>query len=164
MSDPIEMRICGEDDWQFWRDVRIAALTEAPYAYGSTLADWEGADEERWRARLRSVPFNAVAMFDGRAAGLASGVPDGDGCVTLISMWVAPFARGFGVGDRLVRSVKDWARDAGATIVRLDVVSNNAAAIELYRRNGFDDAGESSQCEIAGVPQRDMIYRFGSRR
>jgi ribosomal protein S18 acetylase RimI-like enzyme len=160
----IELRVCEEDEWQYWRDVRIAALTEAPYAYGSTLADWDGAAEERWRARLRRVPFNAVATLDGDAAGLASGVPEDDGSVTLISMWVAPFARGCGVGDRLVRSVLEWARDRGAAIVRLDVVSNNVPAIELYRRNGFVDAGPSSHCEIGGVPQREMIYRVESSR
>jgi hypothetical protein len=45
-------------------------------------------------------------------------------------------------------------------VVRLDVVSNNVPAIELYRRNGFVDVGESSHCEIAGVPQREMTYNF----
>jgi ribosomal protein S18 acetylase RimI-like enzyme len=160
----IELRTCTEEDWEYWRGVRIAALTEAPYAYASTLADWEGGAAERWRARLRSVAFNAVATLDGAPAGLASGVPEADGSVTLISMWVAPFARGCGVGDRLVRSVVEWARGHRATIVRLDVVSNNIPAIELYRRNGFADAGESSHCEIGGVPQREMTYRFESSR
>ncbi|HEY3675666.1 MAG TPA: GNAT family N-acetyltransferase [Candidatus Tumulicola sp.] len=158
----IELLVCTEDDWQFWRDVRIAALTEAPYAYGSTLGSWEGAAEERWRARLRSVAYNIVATLDGAAAGLVSGAPEGDGSVTLISMWVAPFARGQGIGDRLVRSVLEWARGRGAPVVRLDVVSNNGPAIELYRRNGFVDVGPSSHCEIEGVPQRDMVYRFES--
>ena len=123
-----------------------------------------GATPERWRGRLRDVPFNAVATLDGAPAGLASGVPEEDGSVTLISMWVAPFARGCGVGDRLVRSVVEWAGGHGATFVRLDVVSNNVPAIELYRRNGFVNAGESSHCEIGGVPQREMTYRFESLR
>src|ERR1700722_14623539 len=50
------------DDWRLWRELRLAALTEAPGAFGSTLAEWSGAadTEQRWRGRLESVPLNLV--------------------------------------------------------------------------------------------------------
>ncbi|HEX5569527.1 MAG TPA: GNAT family N-acetyltransferase, partial [Streptomyces sp.] len=50
----IEIRTVTSDDWALWRELRLAALTEAPHAFGSRLADWQGAGdrEERWRARL----------------------------------------------------------------------------------------------------------------
>jgi ribosomal protein S18 acetylase RimI-like enzyme len=164
MSESIEVQECVPDDWRAWSAVRLAALAEAPYAYGTALAQWDGADEQRWRARLTSVPFNALAKLSGRPAGIASGVPEDDGTITLISMWVAPFARGRGVGDRLVQSVVEWARELGEREVRLHVVENNAAAIALYLRNGFADAGRSANADIEGVPQREMIYRFVSSR
>jgi ribosomal protein S18 acetylase RimI-like enzyme len=154
------IRVCAETDWKLWRGVRLAALEEAPYAYGSTLAQWQDASEERWRARMRDVPFNALAEVDGVPAGIACGMPEDDGSVSLVSMWVAPFARGRSIGDRLVGSVLDWARERDATAVRLDVVSTNAAAIALYRRNGFIDNGASHHCEIDGVPQIEMLYTF----
>jgi hypothetical protein len=45
------------NDWRQWRELRLAALAEAPAVFGSTLADWtgEGDTEDRWRARLSSV-------------------------------------------------------------------------------------------------------------
>lgn len=45
------------DSWRMWRELRLAALAEAPNAFGSTLAEWSGAGdtEQRWRARLEDV-------------------------------------------------------------------------------------------------------------
>lgn len=128
------------DEWRAWRDLRLEALREAPYAFGSTLAEWQGAGdtETRWRARLADVPFNLVAYLDGTAAGIASGTAvTADGIVELISMWVAPFARGRGVGDALVTGVVQWARDSHAKHISLAVVPGNTHAIALYRRHGF---------------------------
>jgi GNAT superfamily N-acetyltransferase len=109
----IELRVLTPDDWQVWRQLRLAALAEAPDVFGSRLADWqgEGDREERWRARL-GIPgsFNVVAVLDGQPAGMASGVPTGGSAAELISMWVSPAARGHGVGDQLVRAVERWAR------------------------------------------------------
>ncbi len=94
------VRSIGADDWRLWRELRLEALREAPYAFSSTLADWQGDGdtEQRWRARLTSVPFNVVAYFDDAAAGIVSGTaPDAENTVELISMWVAPFG-GDGMG------------------------------------------------------------------
>jgi len=50
------------EDWRLWRELRRAALLEAPGAFGSTLAEWsaEGDSETRWRARLGDVALNPV--------------------------------------------------------------------------------------------------------
>ncbi|MGC4812504.1 N-acetyltransferase family protein [Micromonospora sp. DT228] len=137
----IEIRVLAPDDWPTWRDLRLAALTEAPEAFGSRLADWQGDGdrEQRWRDRL-SIPgaHDVVAVLDRRPVGMASGVPTADPLVLeLISMWVHPDARGRGVGDRLVDEVACWARQHGADRLRLSVMPDNAAAKALYRRAGF---------------------------
>lgn len=136
----IELQALAPADWQIWRELRLAALAESPTAFGSRLADWQSADEERWRERLAILgSVNFVALLDGRPSGMASGVPGDDGVPELISMWVSPAARGKGVGDRLVESVAQWARQQGATALRLAVVEDNEKATALYRRNGFAD-------------------------
>ncbi|MEV4278696.1 GNAT family N-acetyltransferase [Actinoplanes xinjiangensis] len=142
----IEMRVLAENDWKVWRALRLAALTEAPYAFGSRLADWQGDgdDEQRWRDRL-SIPgsYNVVALLDGQPVGMASGVPtDQDGVVELISMYVTPAGRGRGVGDQLLHAVERWARQVEAGTLRLAVAEGNRNAIALYERHGFHDAGE----------------------
>lgn len=126
----------GPDDWQQFREIRLRALGEAPYAFSSTYAGWQNAAEARWRSRLADVAFNVLAVDGGTAVGLVSAV-DSDP-VELISLWVAPDARGRGVGDLLVRSVLGY---AGVRPTRLNVYPDNAAAIALYHRHGFAELG-----------------------
>jgi ribosomal protein S18 acetylase RimI-like enzyme len=151
----IEVSRLSPQDWRLWRGMRLTALAEAPHAFTSRLTDWQGENdlEERWRARL-DIPgsHNVIAAVDGQPAGMASGVPtDAPAVVELISMWVAPAARGHGVGDVLIEHVAGWARRAGATVLRLEVAPDNPAALALYRRNGFEDTGEAVRGTAAGA-------------
>ena len=125
----IDMLLLGPDDWRLWCELRLAALAEAPAAFGSILSGWSGPGdtEERWRARLASVALNIVLTWNGEPVGMVSATaPRGDGAIELISMWVAPFARGQGVGDAAVRRVLAWAQiEHGRSPVVLSVKANN---------------------------------------
>lgn len=136
----IEVRPLTPREWRVWREVRLAALGDAPEAFGSILATWsgEGDTAERWRTRLRDVPLNLVALEDDVPIGQVSGTGlDQEGRCELISMWVAPAARATGVADALVEAVADWAQSLGASAVRLSVRRLNQRAIRFYLRAGF---------------------------
>ena len=163
LSRVIELRVLTPDDWRLWRELRLAALGEAAYAFGSRLSDWQGDGdrEERWRARLE-IPGSCtiVAMLDGQPAGMASGVPDDeDGVPELISMWVSPAARGRGTGDQLMGAVEQWAREEGAEAVKLAVTDGNENAIALYRRSGFRDTGELGDLMPDGVRREKIMVK-----
>lgn len=151
------VRTLGADDWRDWRALRLAALAEAPDAFGSRPADWrgDGDREERWRARLTGRWHNVVAELAGRPAGMASGFLPDSGPPELLSMWVAPFARGRGVGDALVASVVAWAQKQGRGALVLHVREASPAAIALYARHGFVDRGPVDD-EPAEPPERWM--------
>ena len=84
------------------------------------------------------MPLNVVARLGGSLVGqVGATAPDDRGRVELISMWVAPEARGRGVADALVGAVVDWARERSALGVELWVKRTNAPAIAAYLRNGF---------------------------
>jgi ribosomal protein S18 acetylase RimI-like enzyme len=154
----VSLRILTADDWLLFRDVRLEALREAAYAFGSTLDDWqrEKDTEDRWRQRLTDVPFNVIAYFGGTPSGMVSATkPNADGAIELISMWVAPFARGKGVADLLVDAVIRWATAERITKVSLDVIEDNGRARAFYHRHGFIDQGRN---EISnGTPERRML-------
>jgi len=142
------------NDWRRWRDLRLAALEEAPYAFSSRLSNWTGANdlESRWRARLSHVPFNVVAFFDESPAGIVSGAIPNPGEAQLISMWVAPSQRGKGLGDALIGAVVAWARENGSTTLHLDVFDDNDAALRLYARNGLGAALPEGPIQVRAAP------------
>jgi len=77
----------------------------------------------------------------------------------LISMWVAPFARGQGVSDSLVAAVVQWARGQRAVKIALAVFESNEHARALYRRHGFADAGATAGADHGEV-ERQMVLDF----
>lgn len=159
----VEVLVLTPDDWATWRHLRLAALSEAPRAFGSRLADWtgDGDVEERWRGRL-GIPgsHNVVAMLEDHGVGMASGVPTSHvGIVELISMWVAPAARGHGVGDALVGEIERWARSVGARVLRLSVAEGNAQAAALYQRHGFRYTGELGDLMADGVHRERVMAK-----
>jgi len=160
----IELRTIAENDWAIFRDIRLQALDEAPYAFSTELSEWQGRgdSEERWRGRLRNVPFNVVAYLDAALAGMISAFevePSGD--VELISAYVAPFARGRGVGDALLECALEWAAQHGGRRATLGVIEGNTAAIALYERHGFVDDGPAGDDSEGAVIERRMVRPIG---
>ena len=90
---------------------------------------------------MESVPVNLLADWDGVPVGMVSLTAVEGQDAEIISMWIAPKARGQGVGDALIRAVLGHARAEGALSVALDVTAGNERAIQLYTRAGFIDVG-----------------------
>ena len=80
-----------------------------------------------------------IARVDGRPIGCGAlkfhpGAP-----AELKRMWVAPDARGLGLGRRLLFELEDQARAAGVEVLHLETNETLAEAIALYRKSGFDE-------------------------
>ena len=140
----IVVRQLSPDDWEVERDLRLAALTDAPSAFGSTLAETLSFAEHDWRQRLvGQVRF--AAWLDGVAVGTIgcapARAPYPKGAAVLVGTWVAPTARGRGVADRLVATVTGWCQHHGYPELWLSVTHGNVAAERLYVRQGFERTG-----------------------
>jgi GNAT superfamily N-acetyltransferase len=153
MSRMISVRQVTADDWELMRDVRLAALAEAPSAFGSTYAREAAFTEAQWRGRFseRSVAFFAYDSADGTPGGRTAGAsPAGvagvyieDTVPDVVSMWVRPACRGRGVGEALIEMTADWTTARSFPVLYLWVTETNAPARRLYARCGFAPTGES---------------------
>jgi ribosomal protein S18 acetylase RimI-like enzyme len=56
-------------------------------------------------------------------------------------MWVAPSARGLGIGHRLLRELERVARSRGMRTIRLDTNESLEEALRLYRSSGYREIG-----------------------
>ncbi|MDC0668038.1 GNAT family N-acetyltransferase [Nannocystis radixulma] len=124
------------------RTLRLAALRDAPDAFGSTLAEAAARSAADWQRQLVDLA-TFVAVDAGRDVGMVRSArhPDEPTTGELLSLWVTPTARGRGVGAALVDAVVDWAGAEALHRLVLDVGDHNAAAIALYARKGFMPTG-----------------------
>lgn len=138
MSSALRVRRSVAADWPALKALRLAALLDAPTAFGVSHAEALHNPDSQWLARAAgSGPGTFFMAFDGeQAIGMAAAVRAGDAHIGLIAMWVAPGWRGgdHGVARRLVDAVKDHA--AGAEIT-LEVAPTNLRAVAFYERQGF---------------------------
>ena len=143
------------------RDLRLAALTDAPDQFGETYALAARRSAEEWLdSTLSDAPGAAfgtlIAEIDGTAVGMAFAIQDRSDAATgrLGGMWVGPSARGIGIGTALIGAVVDWFRSAGLRRVRLWVVPSSAAE-KLYRSAQFIATGR--QKAFPGDDSRSVI-------
>lgn len=118
---------------------------------------------EQWRQRLASadnggVELSLVAERGGEVVGSAGLHPVGAHVrrrhAALIGIAVRPAAQGQGVGTALMQALCDYA-DRWAQVLRLElgVYTDNARAIALYRRFGFEIEGTHRAYAL-----RDGVY------
>ncbi|TYP99972.1 ribosomal protein S18 acetylase RimI-like enzyme [Tenacibaculum adriaticum] len=63
-------------------------------------------------------------------------------------MFVKPSFRGRRISNMVLESLKKWAKDKNLKELRLDVYSNNTAAIKSYERFGFNKSLVNMRIEI----------------
>jgi GNAT superfamily N-acetyltransferase len=131
------------------KKVRLAALRDAPSAFGSTHESEASRPEAAWVQRAvagsnGSDRATFFAQLDKEVIGLVGGHREEppSPIVELVSMWVAPRARGQGAGSLLVDAVTTWAIETNATCISLWVTRGNTPAERLYESKGFVATGE----------------------
>ena len=121
-------------------------------------------DEETWRVRLADnfapgkTDLPLAAELNGAVVGTAGLHPVGPALrrrhVLMLGISVLPEAQGKGVGTALMAALCNYAdRWAGALRLELTVYCDNAAAIHLYRKFGFEVEGT-----LRGYALRDGQY------
>ncbi|MDA1195484.1 MAG: GNAT family N-acetyltransferase [Planctomycetota bacterium] len=162
--EPHVLEHLGADDWARGRAIRLRALASDPDAFGSTLAREQAFGEAEWRARLGSPEARTYVVRGAEGdGGLVVGARYGEDA-GLFSMWVAPEARGQGIGALLVQRVVGWARRTGYPRLLLDVADANEPAIRLYRSQGFVPTGVTGICgDRPEIPEHQLALELAPR-
>ncbi|WP_265443381.1 GNAT family N-acetyltransferase [Flexivirga meconopsidis] len=168
MTD-ISVRALGEEEWQVYRDVRLAALREAPDAFAASASQEEKFDEDFWRKRM-GRSRRLVAEADDQVVGVVSvgrRPSDDERISELFGLWVTPDLRGKGVAWKLVDAGVKQARDDKYDFVLYWVGTDNGRAVAFASSFGFRPTdgrrpmtstppeGEEPEDEMA------MIYPLG---
>lgn len=133
-----EIRLATVDDWQRLKQVRLAALLDAPKAFGISHEAASRYTDEQWRQRASATGTAFwLAFVEGRAVGMVGAAPAEAGRFNLIGLWLEPGARGYGLATRLVSAVKARVVEQGHERVFLDVAPENVQAVRLYQQQGF---------------------------
>lgn len=91
----------------------------------------------------------------GRAVGCAAlRATEKSRCCEMKRLYIAPAARGTGLGRRLVQTIMDVGRRLGYREMRLDTLPELAAAAALYRAEGF------AECPPFGEPGPVKVLYF----
>jgi ribosomal protein S18 acetylase RimI-like enzyme len=80
--------------------------------------------------------------------------------VYVLDIYIAPQARGCGLGRRLIARAAEWGRGRGASFVRLSVDQKNIHAINFYEAIGFTEGAQDRVFVLAG----DEFDRIGDEK
>ncbi len=143
-----------------WRAIRLEALRTAPDAFGSSIDDWDGRPLRDFAARLSGCEMWAAGPAPGQPMAVASWEanisPAEPDLGWVMSVYVAPDARGRGLGDAIFARLVERAERAGMTRLGLHVGQRNAAAQALYARAGFVPTGGPAMLNERGNWEIEM--------
>ena len=138
---------CAElspDEWQRYRDIRLASLLENPEAFGGKYDDEKLFDRERWLADFAKHSVLVASVSETDSAMMFVENLDGDfGASCWIGgCWSNPNQRGKGLLRAMFNYLDDQAFQRGWQVQGLGVWQDNFAAIAAYEKLGFIAMGE----------------------
>jgi GNAT superfamily N-acetyltransferase len=158
---PIQIIQLSPQEWQRYREIRLEALRAEPQAFGSTYADSEQRPAAYWQERLadaqRGVDSWLLFAQEGEhLVGMIGAFYDERReAAIIVSVYVSQAARGKGVGKALMEAIlAEVGKRKDIRKAALGVVREQAAAVALYRRFGFEVTEEHEEAQGDGKMHR----------
>lgn len=161
----MQLRRLYPSDSNSYQELRLAALRDAPSAFGSSYEEEKDFSSSILESRLRVKPDRGVfgAFEATRLVGVVGlGREDKrklEHKALIWGMYVTPQARSRGIGRALLLEALALARSVpGIRQVNLCVNASNAPAIQLYESVGFRKFGfEAGAMLIDGEPHDEIL-------
>jgi RimJ/RimL family protein N-acetyltransferase len=153
------LRLLAPEDAAAFQSLRLRGLQECPEAFASSYEEEASMLPAEIERRLEPKTNAAIvgAFRDGELVGLTGVQRESMAKLAhkafIWGVYVAPHARGHGVGSRVVSQALNYASETlGVRQVNLGVNTRNTAAVALYKKLGFVQYGlERGFLLVAGV-------------
>ncbi|WP_091187800.1 GNAT family N-acetyltransferase [Paenibacillus catalpae] len=166
----MEIRVLNESDAELSHKLRLQSLLGNPEAFLTTYEIQAARPIEEIREQLKPEDgrFTLGAFQAGKLVGSVTFVREFKPKIihkgNIYAMYVAPEARGQGIGKRLVAElVRKASTLDGLEQINLTVISENAAAKALYASCGFEVFGIERNAMKAGDQywdEENMVLRL----
>jgi ribosomal protein S18 acetylase RimI-like enzyme len=147
MDGVIEIRPLTEADAPAFKQIRLQAIADAPFAVAPTHDEEAGRTLAENESRIKKTATQVVfgAFIDGKLAGIAGlrreALAQLHHKAVLWGVFIHPDRRGGGLAKRLLSHAVSFARDEGVLQIQLSVNAENDRARRLYRSLGFEPFG-----------------------
>ena len=168
----MNIRALGSEDAHTFQELRLFALKECPSAFGSSYEEECDRSPQQIATFLEGSPERTFfGCIDGDKLAGVCGVGREQGSkerhiAFVRSMYVAPEARGNGIGKELLLAALAKAAEwSGIEQVSLAVTATNEAAVKLYRSCGFEEVGRMPRALKVHTKYYDeitMLNRLGT--
>jgi RimJ/RimL family protein N-acetyltransferase len=146
----------GETD--LYRQIRLKALQDAPYAFSSTYDSALRRSAESWREQAESTAQGSdratfIAFSEEESIGITAlyRLKDQAEVGEVLQVWVDPEFRGTGVARDLMDAVFQWAGENNFRRIIAGVTKVNLRALKFYTKYGFSVVNEPLPNGAAGV-------------
>lgn len=146
----------GEGD--LFKQIRLASLQDAPYAFSSSYDSALRRSAESWHEQAENTAQGTnratfIAFSDEKPIGIAAlyRLEDKADVGEVLQVWVAPEYRGMNVAWDLMNTIFWWARENNIHSIIAGVTDGNTRAQKFYTKYGFSITDESSPPHSDGI-------------
>lgn len=154
----------GESD--LFKQIRLASLQDAPYAFSSTYDSAFQRSAESWREQTDNTAQGGnratfIAFSDDTPIGIGAlyRLEDQTDAGEIIQVWIHPDYRGTRVARDLIDVIFTWACENNFHKIIVGVTKLNARAVNFYIKFGFTLVEETLRNNSEGVSLVKEVFQ-----
>jgi RimJ/RimL family protein N-acetyltransferase len=175
----ISIRRLQLGEGELYKQMRLKALQEAPYAFSSTYKSAASRTEGSWNEQADGTARESdraafIAFCSDEPIGIAALYrhPEGSESGEVLQVWVAPAFKGKRAAFDLLNAVFQWGAENGFREIVATITKENMGALKFYRKYGFvfmdgttldglDDPVLIKEIEVVQAREPDALPRAG---